>query len=62
MRWRQLTEGMLVAAVLGLATLAQWVVTLRAEVAELQRQATAERARVDRLVERAVYYHGEAER
>lgn len=58
---RGVLRSPLVAAVLGLATLVQWVVTLRAEVAELQRQAMAERARVD-LVERAVYHHGEAGR
>lgn len=59
---KDITRSLIVAGIIGLLSLAGWVVTLRQQVATLESEQVRQRDRIERLVERTVYYHGEQER
>ena len=59
---RTILVSVLTSAIIGLVTLASWVITLRANVQSLQDALIRERGRVDWLMERQVYYHGPNEK
>jgi hypothetical protein len=64
--FKDILKSLLVAAILALAGLAANLTldnaALKSDIAFLKSERFHDRERIDRLVERAVYYHGEEER